>query len=469
MSNLASKTEDHALEAVPDGDRQSWWQISWSTAGIGTTLIALFVGALATFAAGIKIGVLAGVFVSVIGGLLGWGMGHIAYRTGLSSSVLARLYGFGRIGSAIVALTFAVFIIGSICFENVMIYKGLIFWLDLQDNNVNRLAIYSMLTVIWILLTAFGFRVMARVASLTVVGFLGSLTYISIAVINQSGQDWGSVLSFGSQFAPSALQAMGIHDDFGKFTFCVNIMIGFAGGLALIDADIGRYARTSRDIGIAAFVGAFFLNVLMVIIGGMVMYAGSGQIIEYHVAHGMERAAATAAVLQSPDAVAAAFIIFGGALGGILMIMAQGKIQVLNTYSASLSLTSLFDSTIGWKPGRIVFVVGANMLACLMIYANLLHVFESFMTILGVLTTCFAAIILLDYFWAANRRQQRELAVAWNWAAVAALACSFILAHYVLISLVPIEFFTSFISTLILYPAFYLLFERRAKATSRYA
>jgi len=463
MSDITSKTDDHALEAVPDGDRQSWAHLSWSTAGIGTTLIALFVGALATFAAGIKIGVAAGIFVSLVGGLLGWGMGHVAFRTGLSSSVLARLYGFGHTGSAIVALTFAVFIIGSLSFENVMIYKGLIFWLDLQDNTTNQIVIYSLLTVAWVLLTAFGFRVMAKVATLTVIGFLASLTWIALEVIGQSGQDWNSVLSFGAQFPPEALQAMGIHDDFGKFSFCVNVMIGFAGGLAMIDADIGRYARSSRDVGIAAFVGAFFLNVLMVIVGGMVMYAGAGQIVDYHVAHGVERAVATAAVLESPDAVAAAFIIFGGALGGILMILAQGKIQVLNTYSASLSLTGLFDSTIGWKPGRIVFVIGANLLACLMIYFELLSAFKSFMTILGVLTTCFATIILLDYFWAAKRRGGKALAVSCNWPAVWSLLCSFILARYVFISLVPIEFFTSFISTLILYPLFYLLQERRVR------
>ena len=34
--------------------------------------------------------------------------------------------------------------------------------------------------------------------------------------------------------------------------FCINVLAGAAGALALVDADLGRYARTSLDIGIAA-------------------------------------------------------------------------------------------------------------------------------------------------------------------------------------------------------------------------
>ena len=69
--------EDHALEAVPEGSRKGWLSLSWSTVGIVTTLVQLFIGALTTFVAGLHIAVLAGITVAVIGALLGWGVGHV--------------------------------------------------------------------------------------------------------------------------------------------------------------------------------------------------------------------------------------------------------------------------------------------------------------------------------------------------------------------------------------------------------
>ena len=54
-STTQAAIEDHALETVPAADRKSWLALSWSTAGIVTSLIQLFFGALVTFVAGFHI------------------------------------------------------------------------------------------------------------------------------------------------------------------------------------------------------------------------------------------------------------------------------------------------------------------------------------------------------------------------------------------------------------------------------
>ncbi|MEY3835380.1 MAG: hypothetical protein RI989_808 [Bacteroidota bacterium] len=95
-NSIAASIEDHALEMVPASDRQGWLQLSWNTVGIVTTLIQLFIGALTAFVAGMPIALLGGFIVMVIGALLGWGVGHIAYKTGLSSTVMSRIHGFGK-------------------------------------------------------------------------------------------------------------------------------------------------------------------------------------------------------------------------------------------------------------------------------------------------------------------------------------------------------------------------------------
>ncbi|VVE54860.1 purine-cytosine permease-like transporter [Pandoraea horticolens] len=464
-SQISTRSDDHALEAVPDGERQNWLQLSWSTAGIVTTLIQLFVGALVTFVAGIRIGLLAGVFVAIVGALLGWGAGHIAFRTGLASTVLSREHGLGQRGSALLALVFGFMITGFIALENVLLYKGFLFYLNQPDTLGMRVAVYGTLTIAWIFLTAFGFSLVSRVSSLTLVAFLAVLLYMMIDVIATSGQSWSSVMQFGAQMPPEALTAMGANTDWGKFSFCVNVLIGSAGALALIDADLGRYAKSSRDIAIAAVIGNIFMDVVMVAVGGIVMYAGMDQLVAHHVkVGGMTEAAARALALQSPDSVAAAFIVFGGVLGTLLMVFAQSKAQVLNTYSASLSLTNLADAVFGWRPGRFVFVVLANVIACLMLIGSILEWFNSFITVLGILTTCFAGIIIADYF-VVKRSAGGSLGGEEdvNWAGVITVVTGFVLAHYVLNRRVPIEFFTSLVVSFVLYPVLRLGALRRVK------
>ncbi|WP_132979483.1 cytosine permease [Pigmentiphaga sp. D-2] len=471
-NDLATSVEDHALEAVPAENRKGWLSLSWSTVGIVTTLVQLFIGALTTFVAGLPIALAAGLFVAVVGALLGWGVGHVAYRTGLSSTVLSRQHGFGRKGSILIAAVFGFLIIGFLALENVLLYKGFLFYLNLPDTMMHRVIIYGLLTLAWVLITAFGFNLVSRVSSWTVVAFLGVLAYMMYDVIASSGHSLPEVLSFGSQVPGEALAALGAQSDFGKFAFCVNVMLGSAGALALIDADLGRYARSSRDIGVAAVLGNLFMDVVMLAVGGIVMYAGMDALIDYYVTTGMTREAAQAAAVQSPDSVAGAFIVFGGIIGTLLMVLAQSKAQVLNVYSASLSLSNLFDAGFGWRPGRLAFVVLANVLALLMLAGSILEWFNTFVTVLGVLTTSFAGIIVADYFVVRRLLPDvfgRDAARAdFNWAGIVTCVLAFVLAHYVLSGWMPVQFFVSITVSLVVYPVLRLAGARRLCAQARF-
>ncbi|WP_211207983.1 purine-cytosine permease family protein, partial [Effusibacillus pohliae] len=454
--DLHAVIEDHALEEVPESERKGWLSLSWNTAGIVTTLIQLFFGALVTFAAGIKIGIMAGIFVTVIGGLLGWAVGHIAYKSGLSSTVMSRYYGFGNKGSLIASAIYGFMILGFLALENALLYKGFLFYFGIADTLAAKVIIYGILTVLWVLLTTFGFQLVARVSSLTLVLFLAVLLYMVGDVILSSGQSWASVLSFGAQFPPEVLAAMGADTDMGKFVFAINVLIGSAGALALVDADFGRYAKRSVDIGIAAFLGNIAMDIVMLTVGGIVMFAGMKQVTEYYITvKGMDAVAAAQTALQSPDSIAAAFIIFGGLLGTILMVLAQGKAQVLNTYSGSLALSNFF-AVFNWRPGRFIFVVLGNIIGLIMLYGKILELVNAWITILGVITTCFAGIMIADYFIARSKTGRQDTrqfgADEINWAGVVSTIVGVILAHYVLNNLIPIEFFTSLIVSGVVYP-----------------
>ncbi|WP_202967412.1 cytosine permease [Paenibacillus beijingensis] len=275
-------------------------------------------------------------------------------------------------------------------------------------------------------------------------------------IILSSGQSWRSVLSYGAQFPPEVLASMHADTNLGKLIFAINVLIGSAGALALVDADIGRYARRSRDIGIAAFLGNVAMDIGMLLIGGIIMFAGMPRLIEYYMnTQGMSMSEAAQAATQSPNSIAAAFIIFGGITGTILMVLAQGKAQVLNTYSGSLALSNLFAS-FKWYPGRFVFIIMANVIGLIMLYGSLLQLVNAWITFLGVVTTAVAAVMIADYFIVrpvlGHRNMEIFHAEAVNWSGVLSVVIGVFLAHYALKSFIPIEFFTSIVVSLLAYP-----------------
>ncbi len=450
-------TDDHALDRVPDSERHGWLDISWNTVGIVTALIALFVGALLTFTVGFQVAVMAGMLVAVVGGTVGWGVGHVACKTGLSSTVLARYYGFGLRGSVVASCIFGFMIIGFIAVENVLLYRCFLFYFEAPDTLQNQIMFYGTLSIGWILLTAYGFKAVTLVSSFMLVGFLIVLAYLVFKVVTQSGQSWDSVTTFPAQILPEHIIATGTETLWGKLIFCINILIGSTGALALVDADLGRYARRSSDIGIGAYVGALFLNVIVPAVGGMIMFAGLPSLVIYYInTTGMSAEEAHAAALASPQSVAFAFIVFGGIVGVLLMVVAQFKAQVLNTYSGSLSLANLSDCLLRWRPGRLFFVVLANIIAMIFIFCGIAEWLDKFLVILGVLTICFAGIIIADYFIVRPVLGQSDLERYGmddiNWAGVLTVCIGFVLAYYVLPSVIPIKAVTAILMSLVVYP-----------------
>ena len=143
MSVTAERMEDHALERVPDQERAGWLKLSWNTAGIVTTRIQLFFGALVTFAAGMRVALVSGLFVTAIGAALGWAVGHVGRKTGLSSTRITRVHGQGSRGLLIGSFIFGFMIIGFLAIANALLYNGFLFYLNLPDSTFWKLAICS--------------------------------------------------------------------------------------------------------------------------------------------------------------------------------------------------------------------------------------------------------------------------------------------------------------------------------------
>jgi cytosine permease len=283
------------------------------------------------------------------------------------------------------------------------------------------------------------------------------LLYMLAFLMLTTDQPWTEMVSFQTQLSSDALHALGVKSTADKLVFCINLLAGSLGALALLSADLGRYARSSADIGAAVVLGGSTLGIFMVSLGGILMYAGMPILVEHYVSvRGVPEQQAIQLAVQDPDHVAAAFIVIGGTIGGILVVAAQAKAQVINTYSSSLSLSNLFDAIFSWQPGRFLFVVLANMLSLLLLYGDLLSWFHSFLKVLGILTTSFAGVVLADYFIVGRLAQRWQLALQTgemiNWAGIVTIPTAFILAHIFLNRIVRVEIFTGLAVAFVLYP-----------------
>ena len=315
-TQLSEVIEDHALESVPLGSRKSWIELTWNTASLVTTLIWLLFGALSCFVAGTKIALLAGFAALLVGSALAWGIARVAYDTGLSNTLITRKYGLGIRGSALASISFALLIIGFLALENALLFRGVIFFFELDDSLLARVLIYSCFTVIWIVLTTFGFALVTRSSSFMLISFLFVLLWVTIEIISTSGRSFIDSIVFETQFPLSTLEKMGVHSNLDKFIFVFNIEVGGACALALNIADFGRYSKSTAHAGVAATIGLFCYAILALIIGGMLMYAGEATMVDYYSnVQGITGAEAQEHVLRNTDSIAATFIVFSGGSG----------------------------------------------------------------------------------------------------------------------------------------------------------
>ncbi|MEH3077871.1 MAG: hypothetical protein PGN11_14580 [Quadrisphaera sp.] len=450
---LRSQMEDHALTAVPESERRSGWGLMTNTAGIASTLIQLAIGGTVTLIAGVWAGLLAGVVVAVFGGALGWLVGHVAYRSGTSSTVTARFYGLGTRGSALASLIFAFMILGFLALENALLYYGTLFMFGWAPSTLNAVVIYGLLTVAWIALTVFGLPLVQRTSMVLLIGFVALTVVLTFVALGQSGMTLGEVLS-GGPVVP------GFDSDVARFTAVLSILAGSAGALALVDADFARYARSTKDVGILAVGGAVMIDIIAVALGTVIVHAGSPLVTEYLTANpavaatqGGETVADKVAWMIANNA-GAFFVVLAGTLGFVLMWVAQVKAQVLNTYSGSLSLTNLADGIFGRSPSRVVMVVVGNVIGLLMVAGDILGLIGSYLGILGVTTTALASVIIADYFIVRRRRvADPGEAEAVNWAGVVSVVGASLLGGVLQeTGVTPLGFVVALVVVLVAYP-----------------
>lgn len=464
---LGRRIEDHALERVPDGERRGGWGLLWNTAGVGSTLVVLSVGAAVTLIAGVGWGIVVGAVTAVLGGALGWAVGHVSHVTGTSSTVTARFHGLGSRGSVLASLIFAVMIVSFLALENALLYNGTLFLLGWAPNLGNAVLILGVLTVAWLVLPMFGIGLVQRTSGLLTA--ISAVLFVVVAAIavSSSGRSVGAILGSG----PGVPAGFTGQADRVQAAFA--IIAGIAGALALVGADFARYARTTRDVGIMAVGGSIVVNLLVLVVGTVIFQAGSVVVGARLAADPALAATQTGGSVEEKVAgmvsanPAAFFVVLAGVTGFGLVYAAQAKAQVINAYSASLSLTNLADGLTRRSPGRFAMLVVANVVALVMIAAGILNTLASWLDVLGILTTSLCTLMIVDYFVVRGRRPADPARVERvNWAGVLTLVFASVLAEVlVLTGVTRLGFLVAIATTAVLYPVLRRSMLREGRGT----
>lgn len=375
--------EDNVLNPVAEEDRVGGWALLANTAGVGTTLAMLLIGGVSSYMVGVGWTMVAAAISATFGAFIGTWTGQVAQSTGMSSTVTSRFHGLGARGSSIASLIFAWMILSFLALENVLLYNGTLFLLGWQPTALNAAVIYTLLTLAWILLAAFGLKLI-QISSLWLT-ILASLLLIIMLVIAVTK-------------TPEPLSALMVqHAENVNISSLMTVlagMIGFAGALALTGSDFARYAKSPSDVKIMAIGGNIIVNFGVVSFGALLYQAGSSIVADHlsapeNVALAESQVGETIAdkvLFLAENNTGAYFIILAGIIGFIVMYAAQVKAQAINAYAGSLSLSNLFDAVFQRTPSRIVMLIAGNLIAMVAVFAGILGVLVQFLAALGIAT-----------------------------------------------------------------------------------
>ena len=348
--------DDYALDRVPDEARYPWWTVAVQRFGQLSDLTVFLLGA--TLGAGMSfwgafwsltLGSVILEVVAIFAGIAG-------VREGLSTSVLARWTGFGRLGSALIGLVVATSLIGWFGIQNAIFAEGLHALVDGVP-----VWLWSIVTGLAVTaLVVFGFRWMAWIAYVTVPAFLLLAGWSIIGEL--SDHSLGDLLGTAGFGEPMSI-ATG-----------ATIVAGSYIAGAVLTPDMTRFNRTTGDVVKQTVVSITLGQYVLGLVGVLLAYA-----------------------IRSADVVTI-FAATSGTIGIIILVSATVKINDWNLYSSSLGFVNTLSTVFGLRVNRVMATVAIGVLGTALSAAGILDRFADFLTVLGVAMPPIAGIMVAEYF-----------------------------------------------------------------------
>lgn len=356
MSKIHSQSNDYAFSRVPVSQRTSLFNIVLIRIGAVTALSQFIVGA--TLGNGMSFwqAMLATVLGSLILEVVSLALGFAGMQEGLTTSLLARWSGFGRLGSSLIGLSIALSLLGLFGVQNSILAEGLRQSLgDRLPFGITAALSGTALT----LLVAFGFRGLNWTARVAVPLFLLVMAWMIYHVFTQH--------SSGELTAAMVEPAMSLGE--GATMVAGGCIVG-----ALMAPDMGRYCQNKRHV--------FWMITWSVIVGEIIINA---------IGVLMARALHTADVVNIMTYSA-------GWLGMLTVIASAVKVNDVILYSASLGMANAVEGVSGktWRYEHVALALG--LFGTLLSVIGILDHFIGYLSLLGVIFPPVAGVMMVDYY-----------------------------------------------------------------------
>lgn len=197
---------------------------------------------------------------SVIFGIVTFAVGYAGMKEGLSSSLLSRWCGFGRVGSLFVSLVIAVSLLGWFGVQNAVFAKGLNYALNDRFGFAWSATFSGLFLTI---LVAFGFKALRFTARIAVPLFIAVIVTVSILILSghKSSELVSAIPAGVSMSVPAG----------------ITMIIGGCIVASLITPDMSRYSKSGRHVFwmtiVSIIIGEFIINGLAILLARAVKSA----------------------------------------------------------------------------------------------------------------------------------------------------------------------------------------------------
>ncbi|WP_334472311.1 purine-cytosine permease family protein [Arsenophonus sp. PmNCSU2021_1] len=349
--------DEYAFRRLPKEKKTSLFNVTVVRMGMATSLAQFMLGAtlghrmtfieamIATF-----LGSLALTFVS-------FGLGYAGMKEGVSTSILAKFCGFGKIGSMLIGVVISVSLLGWFGINVSLISQGFV---NTIIPNVNVIWITVITGFCFSLLVAFGFKALSITAKVAVPLFLMVILFVSLNEIFLK-----PINSFSFSHHNGELLSVG-----DGATMVAGLFIIFA----LLTPDISRYCKNGKHVFWMIFssiiIGEFFINGIAILV---VHAVGTDDVVKI--------------MLHS-----------AGFIGILTIILSAIKVNDINLYSSSLHILGFLETLSNRKFNYAAITVSLGLFGTLLASLGILEHLVSFLLLLGVIFPPIAGVMLVDYY-----------------------------------------------------------------------
>lgn len=352
-----NNVDDYAFCRVPQHARANFISVTLVLLGAATSLSQFMLAATLGFGMTYWQAMLSTIIGSLILQFLSLGLGYAGMREGLTTSLLSRWCGFGRIGSLLIGILISLTLIGWFGVQNSVLAEGLLYSLDHKISFTSAAAICGLVLTG---LVAFGFKALSLTAKISVPLFVIVISWI---IYNTLKNNNIYELFFSLPAGPPITLAEGIA------FICGGYILG-----ALIMPDLSRYCQNGKHV--------FWMISLAIVVGEVIINS-----ITILIAHALGTADVVSILTQS-----------AGIIGLLSAILSAVKVNDTNLYSSSLAMANVLEGLWKFKPSYKKLTIVLGIIGTSLSVIGIMNYFIQFLTLLGVVFPPILSVILTDYY-----------------------------------------------------------------------